>query len=127
MTTQIRIAKIVLAAMLGGCVSVGGLMLPSRSYAQEGRAVISVEVQPKDRQQAGGCDVTVTVLRGDAEWTFPDGTRRRIRQGQRACVQGGQITVASVGVPPIGSPPIGSGPTGTTCIPQNTPTVINCP
>jgi hypothetical protein len=120
-----RISEILVAALLYGSVLTGGVMLPGRSFAQSGNAVVSVEVQPKDRQRAGGCDVVVRVLQGEAEWTFPNGERRRLRQGETACVQGNAITVVASNSINISNPPTGGGGTG--CVSQITPTRIDCP
>jgi len=91
--------------------------------------VIKVEVAAKEKKRRiAGCDVTVTVEQGQAEFTTPGGKKKQVRQGETICVQGENITLASAGGgPPVGGPPGGGGPGGGGCVPQQTPVVIPCP
>jgi hypothetical protein len=80
------------------------------------------------QRRIAGCDVTVTVEQGEAEFTTPGGHRRQVRQGETICVQGENITLASAGQgPPVVGPPGGGVPGGPGCVPQITPVVIPCP
>jgi hypothetical protein len=91
--------------------------------------VIKVEVAAKEKKRRiAGCDVTVTVEQGQAEFTTPGGKKKQVRQGETICVQGENITLASAGGgPPVGGPSGGGGPGGGGCVPQQTPVVIPCP
>jgi hypothetical protein len=98
--------------------------------------IVKVEVAPKSvvptkaARRIEGCDVIITVEQGEAEFTTIGGHRRTIHQGETVCVQGEEITLKTAAmVPSIGGPIGGGGPggPGITCVPQNTPTIINCP
>jgi hypothetical protein len=88
---------------------------------------VKIEVAAKEKKRRiAGCDVTVTVESGEAEFTTPGGKKRRVKQGETVCVQGENITLASAGGgPPAVGPPGGGGPGGGGCPPQSgTPTCI---
>jgi FecR-like protein len=88
--------------------------------------VIKVEVAAKEKKRRiAGCDVTVTVEQGEAEFTTPGGKKKQVRQGETICVQGENITLASAGEAPPPPPPAGAPGGG--CIPKLTPVVIDCP
>ncbi len=93
--------------------------------------VIKVDVAAKEKKRRiAGCDVTVTVEQGEAEFTTPGGKKRQVRQGETICVQGENISLASAGGgsrggSSAGGPPGGGGPGGGGCPPQQgTPTCI---
>ncbi len=127
MTTQIRISKLVIAALLGGGVSAGNLIVPNASHAQAvggGPAVISLEVKQQipGRRRVIGCDLLINVQNlppgATIEFTDLQGKTRHLGPGI-TCLSG-QLA----GPPaPIVIPP--GGPT-TTCITttDHTPTTI---
>jgi ferric-dicitrate binding protein FerR (iron transport regulator) len=88
------------------------------------------EVKPKEqKRQITGCDIKCTVESGEVEATTTGGKKRTARAGQTFCVAGENISVASAaGPPPPAGPPGGGTPGGggNGCVPQITPTVINC-
>jgi quercetin dioxygenase-like cupin family protein len=81
--------------------------------------IVKVEVQPKGKKRRiAGCDVTVTVEQGEAEFTTLGGKKKRIRQGETACVQGENVSLTQAegpnAAPGLGGngPPGGGGPGG---------------
>ncbi len=134
MTTQIRISKMVAAAVLGGGMSVGGLMVPTASHAQTaaGATVVSLTVQPKDKKKVVECDVKINLENlppgATAEFTTTSGrTYRNLHRGTY-CLQNGVLSSAGGGatpavvVPPPGGPPTGC--TERTIIQNGSPTTI---
>ncbi len=121
MTTQIRISKMVVAAVLGGGVSVGGLMVPTGSHAQTaaGATVISLTVQPKDQKKVVECDVKINLENlppgATAEFTTTSGrTYRNLHRGTY-CLQNGVLSsVSAAATPAVVVPPPGGPPTGCT-------------
>ncbi len=121
MTTQIRISKMVAAAVLGGGMSVGGLMVPTASHAQTaaGATVVSLTVKPKDQKKIAGCDVTLNLENlppgATAEFTTTSGrTFSNLHKGTY-CLQNGVLTSAGGGATPaVVVPPPGGPPTGCT-------------
>lgn len=90
------------------------------------------EVKPKgQKQQVTGCDVKCTVEKGEIELMNLRGEKRTAHAGQSVCLTpSGSISVASAEGPhSTGNPTGGSGPSGggSTCVPQQTPVVIQCP
>ncbi len=118
MTSQIRISKMVIAAVLGGGVSVG--LVPTGSHAQTaaGATVVSLTVKPKDKKIAG-CDVTLNLENlppgATAEFTTTSGrTFSNLHKGTY-CLQNGVLTSAGGGATPaVVVPPPGGPPTGCT-------------
>ncbi len=134
MTTQIRIFKMMIATVLGGGVSVGGLMVPTASHAQTaaGATVVSLTVKPQDQKKIAGCDITINLENlppgATAEFTTTSGrTFSNLHKGTY-CLQNGVLSSAGGGatpavvVPPPGGPPTGC--TERTIIQNGSPTTI---
>ncbi len=131
MTIQIRISKMVVAVLLGGSVSAGGLIVPNGSHAQTaaGATVVSLTVKPKDQKKIAGCDVTLNLENlppgATAEFTTTAGVKFSNLHKGTYCLQNGVLSQAGGGAaPPVVVPP--PAPPGPGCTPQQSPSVL-CP
>src|SRR5689334_18326380 len=107
--------------------SVYQLNTPYGTLGVRGTA-FTCEVKPKEqKRQITGCDIKCTVESGEVEATTQGGKKRTAHAGQTFCLAGENISVASAAAPPPpAGPPGGGGPGGSTCVPQQTPVIINC-
>ena len=72
------------------------LNTPYGTLGMRGTVKIDVAAKEKKRRIAG-CNVTVTVEQGQAEFTTRGGKKRRVMQGETIFVQGETITPESAG------------------------------
>ncbi len=106
MTTQMRISKLVIAALLGGGVLVGSLMVPNGSHAQTvgGPASFNITVAEKGKKQVIDCDVKIDVQNlppgQTAEFTTTEGRRYQLKPGIN-CLKNGVMVAAGGQGPPI--------------------------
>ncbi len=107
MTAQMRISKVVMAALLGGGVSTGSLVVPNASHAQApgAGAVIKIDVQPQGQQRRViDCDVRINIQNlppgATADFTTTEGRTFRNLGNGNYCLRNGQLAAAGGGPPP---------------------------
>ncbi len=105
MTTQMRISKLVIAALLGGGVSAGSLISPNGSHAQTvGPASFNITVAEKGKKQVIDCDVKIDVQNlppgQTAQFTTTEGRTYQLKPGIN-CLKNGVMVAAGGQGPPI--------------------------
>jgi hypothetical protein len=108
MTAQIRVSKMVVAALLGAGLPAGGLMVPTGLHAQTtgGGTVVSLTVEEKNQKKVVECDVKLNLENlpegAEAEFTttatpgHPAKTYRGLKRGTY-CLKNGVLASTSGG------------------------------